>query len=658
VDFVLLVTTLFRLENDESDCSEEFLYAEAVFPIARHLTALNRPSLSAPIQILNRFGFLNNGPTIFDYGCGRGDDVRGLNEAKVPAKGWDPYFASQAAIESADIVNLGFVINVIEDPVERREALLRAYDVARMLLVVSTMIASDEAVTGTPFGDGVLTKRRTFQKYYTQPELLHYVEHVLKEPPIPVAPGICFIFRDKKAEQRFQMDRHRSRLRMRPIRHRTAAPKKPLAVERPSTPKLDLYEQNRALFDELWRCCLELGRLPQFEEVSNPSAIKAAAGGLKKALNYVRHRHDPAELERAHRQRSDDLLVFFALQLFQRRAPYKQLEPRLQRDVRTFFGSYASALTQAQGLLTKAADPKEIDKASLIAAERGIGWFQLGKSLELHSSLVERLPPVLRVYVNCAAVLYGDLSQVDVIKIHIASGKVTLSKYDKFWEAATPKLLQRTKINLRTLGLQVFDYGNEYASPLLYLKSRLINEECLGFADQLAFDEKLQELGLVDLSKFGPDAATFSKALKQHHWKVDGLRLGRLHYLPDLDEMCGRYLTYRQLIECGDTQKQLRIPNLPKDRETYTALYDLANHIIDPVIDYFGQIELTYGFCSQALARKISGRIAPALDQHAAHENRQRRRPSLRAARRGGRLSCQGRKHARRRGVDLPQSAI
>jgi hypothetical protein len=281
-----------------------------VFPIARHLTALNRQSLSAPIQILNRFGFLNNGPTIFDYGCGRGDDVRGLNEAKVPAKGWDPYFASQAAIESADIVNLGFVINVIEDPVERREALLKAYDVARMLLVVSTMIASDEAVTGTPFGDGVLTKRRTFQKYYTQPELLHYVEHILKEPPIPVAPGICFIFRDKKAEQRFQVGRHRSRLRMRPIR------------------------------------------------------------------------------------------------------------PRLQRDVRTFFGSYASALTQAQGLLTKAADPKEIDKASLIAAERGIGWFQLGKSLELHSSLVERLPPVLRVYVNCAAVLYGDLSQVDVIKIH------------------------------------------------------------------------------------------------------------------------------------------------------------------------------------------------------------------------------------------------
>jgi hypothetical protein len=31
-------------------------------------------------------------------------------------------------------------------------------------------------------------------------------------------------------------------------------------------------------------------------------------------------------------------------------------------------------------------------------------------------------------------------------------------------------------------------------------------------------------------------------------------------------------------------------------------------------------IKLTYGFCSSELARKIPGRIAPKLDQHAAHE--------------------------------------
>jgi hypothetical protein len=41
---------------------------------------------------------------------------------------------------------------------------------------------------------------------------------------------------------------------------------------------------------------------------------------------------------------------------------------------------------------------------------------------------------------------------------------------------------------------------------------------------------------------------------------------------------------------------------------------------LDPVIDWFGMIELTYGFCSPALARQVSGRIDPKRDQHAAHE--------------------------------------
>ena len=42
---------------------------------------------------------------------------------------------------------------------------------------------------------------------------------------------------------------------------------------------------------------------------------------------------------------------------------------------------------------------------------------------------------------------------------------------------------------------------------------------------------------------------------------------------------------------------------------------------LDPVIDYFGMIRLTYGFCSPELAREIPGCIDPQRDQHAAHES-------------------------------------
>jgi hypothetical protein len=72
------------------------------------------------------------------------------------------------------------------------------------------------------------------------------------------------------------------------------------------------------------------------------------------------------------------------------------------------------------------------------------------------------------------------------------------------------------------------------------------------------------------------------------------------------------------LVECGESQTRTRLANLPLQPESYNALVELAEHVLDPVIDYFGMIRLTYGFCSPQLARQIPGRIDPKLDQHAA----------------------------------------
>jgi hypothetical protein len=74
------------------------------------------------------------------------------------------------------------------------------------------------------------------------------------------------------------------------------------------------------------------------------------------------------------------------------------------------------------------------------------------------------------------------------------------------------------------------------------------------------------------------------------------------------------------LIECGETQAQTGLANLPKQLESYNALFDLALNVLDPVIDHFGMIRLTCGFCSLELIGKIPGRINPKRDQHAAHE--------------------------------------
>jgi len=89
-----------------------------------------------------------------------------------------------------------------------------------------------------------------------------------------------------------------------------------------------------------------------------------------------------------------------------------------------------------------------------------------------------------------------------------------------------------------------------------------------------------------------------------------------------LDAPCGRYFKYRDLIECGETQANTGLTNLPKNPDSYTALLDLTRNVLDPLIDYFGMIKLTYAFCSPELAKHIPGRIAPELDQHAAHEKK------------------------------------
>ncbi|WP_246345345.1 DNA phosphorothioation-associated putative methyltransferase [endosymbiont of Lamellibrachia barhami] len=205
--------SLVPIGNDESleDGEADLAPLHADWEASRHLTALVRYGFSAPVQSLARYGFFDGSHRLFDYGCGRGDDVRGLSENGLSATGWDPYFAPDNTISSADIVNLGFVINVIEDFDERVEALTRAWSLAERVLVVSVMLENQNDPRGQRFRDGVMTLRGTFQKYFTQSGIKTFLEQVLDEEPIPVAPGVLYLFRDKDMEQRFLMDRyHRS----------------------------------------------------------------------------------------------------------------------------------------------------------------------------------------------------------------------------------------------------------------------------------------------------------------------------------------------------------------------------------------------------------------------------------------------------------------
>jgi hypothetical protein len=147
-----------------------------------------------------------------------------------------------------------------------------------------------------------------------------------------------------------------------------------------------------------------------------------------------------------------------------------------------------------------------------------------------------------------------------------------------------------------------------------------MNEEQSGYAEQLLFDEQLASLELLPEQAGRLTREQVDAHLEARRMAIEGLSLVRSRRVPDLDARCGRRFCYRDLIECGATQRRLGLPNLPLNPESYNALFDLASQLLDPLVEYFGPIRLTYGFASPALTREIGGRISPKLDQHACCE--------------------------------------
>ena len=73
----------------------------------------------APDEVRLQDGLLGPAVSMFDYGCGHGQDIELLDAQGIACDGWDPVFRPDSPKRPADVVNLGFVLNVIEDVGER-----------------------------------------------------------------------------------------------------------------------------------------------------------------------------------------------------------------------------------------------------------------------------------------------------------------------------------------------------------------------------------------------------------------------------------------------------------------------------------------------------------------------------------------------------------
>lgn len=405
------------------------------------------------MQHLLRFGFLDGTRTLFDYGCGRGDDLRLLAEMKVPATGWDPVFRPDVDRQPADIVNLGFVLNVIEDAGERRETLKTAFALARKVLIVSVMLGyQSKREQFAAFEDGVRTQRNTFQKYYMQDEFRSYVEKTLGVNAIPIAAGICLVFKDAVEEQLFLLARQQVRREWRLLRR-----------DPDGAAVASMIEDHKEQIDAYWLRALELGRPAAPEECPQAQSLIRLVGSWRRVHEWVGRFFNPEEFEAAAIGRQEDLLVYFALSHFGRRRPVSELPDRLQRDVQVFFGSITKARNAGKRALFATGDSVRLEEAAAFCHdELGIGVLNDDHDLTFHQSVLGECLPLIRIYVGCALQLFGDAGSVDLIKVHLQSGKVTFLVYDDFEGVATPKLLERIKVDLPRLRVDFFDYVGEY----------------------------------------------------------------------------------------------------------------------------------------------------------------------------------------------------
>lgn len=466
--------------------------------VARHRTAIVRRDLSQPLQLAIANNVLSSGNTIFDYGCGQGDDVAALTANGFDAFGWDPHHAKDGPRRAADVVNLGFVLNVVEDRHERAETLKAAWSYATRALSVAVMTIGKASFSGLrPYLDGYVTSRGTFQKYYAQQELRDFIEEALGEAPVALGPGMFVVFRDKELEQEVLL-RRRSRAIVRPVGMRS--PARP----RPTSPRVrpSLAEQVGPELEVLWTAMLERGRTLDADEfpVDVRQKFLAARVSPGRATELcLSQLFDQVELANAASTRREDILVHFALTIFPGAPRYTGLARSIQRDVRAFFGSHAAALQLARELLFSVGKPDVLDVAVGTAVAEGLGAWRKEGTFRFHAPALDRMPAVLRVLVGCAGVLRGGIEGADFIDIKPEGPRVVfLSCLDA--DVRLPVVYERTRVDLGRLRSTV----EKPSGVVIYLKGKFLPADQPGREQQVQFDEKLLRSGTISSDGSGP----------------------------------------------------------------------------------------------------------------------------------------------------------
>lgn len=425
--------------------------------IPRHKTALSRTRLSRPVRLTLEDGLLTEESSVLDYGCGKGGDVLRLRRRGFKAEGWDPVHRPRGQRRPADVVNLGYVVNVIEDPEERMKTLRSAWHCAERLLVVSARLDGETDVNRfAACADGLMTSVGTFQKFYQQSELRAWINETLEVAAVPAAPGVFYVFRDDTLRQRFIASRYRRRVSAPRIRQSDV-----------------LFEKHRPILEPLMRFFAGRGRLPEVDELTEGPALTDALGSMKKAFLVIRRITGEDQWAQLTSDRADDLRVHLALMKFEGRPKLSALPLDTQLDIKALFGTYRKACIAADELLFDLGNMSGVSD-ECTAAKVGK---KLPTALYVHMSALDHLSPVLRAYEGCARQFLGAVSDATLVKLHREKPQVSYLGYPDFDSDPHPPLAWSLTVNLQTFRVRQRSYVDSDNPPILHRKELFVGPE-------------------------------------------------------------------------------------------------------------------------------------------------------------------------------------
>lgn len=453
-------------------------------------------------------GLLDSSRSLMDYGCGRGGDITRLRAEGFDCTGWDPVHAPEGERRRAAVVNLGYVVNVIEDAAERRDVVRSAWGLAEDVLVVSARLVDERPTAMMPtLGDGIVTRLRTFQKFFEQQELRAWLDQTLDCQSVAGAPGVFYVFRDPEARAEFVARR---------FRRRGVLPRMRVSDR--------LVAQHRDLLDELAAFLGERGRLPEEGEFEAHDRLLVALGSIARAHRLLLSATDPTAWEGVRQARSEDLLLYLALAKFDGRPVLGELPLGMRRDVKAFFGSYTRACATADELLYSIGGIERLDAS---ASSSPLGKL-LPAALYVHVDAVASLPLPLRLYEGCGRAALGEVDGATIVKLRRDEPKVSYLCYPGFRRDAHPSLTESVSVHLQTFRVRTRRYDRSANPPVLHRKETFLAPDDPDRDKYARLTRAEERAGLFeDTARIGT-AAGWAEALNARGWAVKGHRLARI----------------------------------------------------------------------------------------------------------------------------------